>query len=377
MKIIQIVENLDRGAVENWIVRTFIESNKQRPNWRWTFYCILGKPGRLDEIVKQAGGLIIYAPVWINNKFKFLKHLRSVLKQGQYDILHAHHDFLSGFYLLASWGIKFNKRILHLHNNGRALPVGNKRLNDFLIYPFRLSAYYFSDVILGISRFTLKDFTRGSKFGLSSREEVLYCGIDLSGFQNTEPGIQLRSQLGLPKGSKILLFIGRLIEYKNPLFVVDILEEILKIRKDVYAIFVGNGNLEGTIESKARALEIAEKVIVMGWRDDIPAIMLESDVIVLPGLEEPKEGLGLVVVEAQAAGLPAFITHSIIEDAVVIPSLVQYLPLANNPKEWALKIHTTLEKGSPVTREAAFKQVRESPFELALATRNLISIYES
>lgn len=338
---------------------------------------MLGKPGRLDEMVKQAGGLIIYSPVWINDKFRFLKHLRGVLIEGKYDILHAHHDFLSGFYLLASWGIKFNKRILHLHNNGRALPVGNKHLNDFLLYPFRLSGYYFCDIILGISQYTLKDFTRGAKFGLRCREQVLYCGIDLSGFQNRKSGIQLRKQLSLTEGSKILLFTGRLIEYKNPLFVVDILAELLKIRKDVYAVFVGKGDLDSAIVSKANALEMADRVIVMGWSDDIPAIMLESDVIVLPGLEEPKEGLGLVVVEAQAAGLPAFITHSIAEDAVVIPTLVQYMPLTNNPVEWAEKIHTSLERGSPVTRDEAFRQVKESPFELAAATRNLISIYES
>ena len=60
LKIIHIVENLDKGAVENWLVKTFIESRKMYPNWQWTFYCILGKEGRLDEKVKAAGGEIIY-----------------------------------------------------------------------------------------------------------------------------------------------------------------------------------------------------------------------------------------------------------------------------------------------------------------------------
>jgi hypothetical protein len=120
-RIIHIVENLDKGAVENWLVNIFLSSRKTRPDWHWTFYCILGKKGRLDEKVREAGGEIIYAPVNISHKISFLRHLRSVLNNGSYDIIHAHHDYLSGFYLLASAGIRFKKRILHIHNTDKVL----------------------------------------------------------------------------------------------------------------------------------------------------------------------------------------------------------------------------------------------------------------
>ena len=102
MKIIHIVENLDKGAVENWLVNIFVESRKIRPSWDWTFYCILGREGRLDEKVRNAGGKIVYSPVTVSDKIGFLKSLRRVLKAGKFDIIHAHHDYLSGFYLLAS-----------------------------------------------------------------------------------------------------------------------------------------------------------------------------------------------------------------------------------------------------------------------------------
>ena len=48
-KIIHIVENLDRGAVENWLVRMFKHGLASGNSLDWTFYCILGKPGKLDE----------------------------------------------------------------------------------------------------------------------------------------------------------------------------------------------------------------------------------------------------------------------------------------------------------------------------------------
>ena len=71
MKIIHIVENLNKGAVENWLVNVFVESRKIKPNWEWTFYCILGEEGGLDRKVKAAGGKIIYAPCSISNKIQF------------------------------------------------------------------------------------------------------------------------------------------------------------------------------------------------------------------------------------------------------------------------------------------------------------------
>ena len=59
MKLLHIVENLDKGAVENWLVNVFLEIKKTRHDWKWTFFCILGRPGRLDKKVLEAGGEII------------------------------------------------------------------------------------------------------------------------------------------------------------------------------------------------------------------------------------------------------------------------------------------------------------------------------
>ena len=164
MKIIHIVENLDKGAVENWLVNIFIESRKIRPGWEWTFYCILGKEGTLDEKVKKAGGIIIYSPVTISRKLAFLKNLRKILKTGKYDILHAHHDYLSGFYLLASTRIKFRKRFLHIHNTDKALPVGNKTLHNFSTRNLSESwDFILSDQVIGISKNTLEEFAKSQK----------------------------------------------------------------------------------------------------------------------------------------------------------------------------------------------------------------------
>jgi glycosyltransferase EpsF len=373
LKIIHIVENLDKGAVENLLIDIFVESRKSRPDWQWTFFCILGREGRLDQKVRNAGGEIIYSPVTISNKIAFLRNLRTVLKTGKYDIIHAHHDYLSGFYLLASAGIKFRKRLLHIHNTDKSLPVGNRLLHQLLLAPFKKIAIYFSDIIIGVSREALNDFVNTANKS-SSKYTVLYHGLDFSRFED-EPDPHINAELGIPLNSKIGLFVGRMNELKNPVFFVEILNEILKVRKDFYAVFVGTGDLEAAVREKANTYGIEDHIRMAGWCENVPMTMKSSDVFVFPRKEWPKEALGVVIVEAQAAGLPMFITKGVVDDAIVIKELAHYNDL-NNPSVWARQIIEVLESKPAVLRSEATYRMKKSPFELSSATNNLIDIYE-
>lgn len=375
MKIINIVENLDKGSVENWLVSVFLESRSIRPDWEWSFYCILDRKGRLDEIVLKSGGKIIYSPMTISNKLKFLLHLRKVLKLGKYDIIHSHHDFLSGFYGLATLGINFKKRILHIHNTDQSIPVGSELLRRILLTPLKHLALYFNDLIVGISKDALNLFVDGNKRGIK-KSKILYCGILLDRFEGKIDENLFRQEQKMPKSAKILLFVGRMNELKNPAFVVEILFHIHKKRDDVYAVFIGEGVETKKVIEKAKESGIQNYIRVLGWRNDVQNIMKSSDVFVFPRLEYPKEGLGLVVVEAQAAGLPMVISRAIVEDAIVINDLAFYLPLDDNSEEWADKVLEILLKGKFVSQELAYNLIAQSDFELKTATLNFINLYE-
>lgn len=374
MKIIHIVENLDKGAVENWLVNVFVESRKTKPDWDWTFYCILGREGRLDEKVRNAGGKIIYSAVTVSDKLVFLKSLRTVLKNGRYDILHAHHDYLSGFYMLASAGLKFKKRLLHVHNTDKALPVGNSTLHNLLLGPFRKLALMFSDQVIGISQHTLEDFAKRKNVP-DKKFVILYYGVDFSRFEISVDKIAMREEFQLPAHSKMLLYAGRMNQFKNPVFVVEILAQLIKQRSDVYAVFIGQGDEEHAVRRKADQLGVTDHIRISGWHNNVPAVMKGADAFVFPRKEFPKEGLGLVVVEAQAAGLPIFITEGIVKDAIVIDELVHI----NNPDDaslWALQIAEVLDAKSSLSRDECLHRMQQSPFELSKATQNLVDIYE-
>lgn len=375
MKVIQIVENLDKGAVENWLVQVFLESRKQSRNIEWTFYCILGKPGRLDDVVITAGGNIIYSPVTISRKMSFLQHLRQTLKEGRFDIIHAHHDYLSGFYLLSTIGIKFSKRILHIHNTDKALPVKSSFIKKLLLPAFKKLSIRLSDIVVGISKHTLETYV-GKQMPLNKKCHVLYYGINLQHFEGDVERHKLRTGLDLPIGSKIILFVGRMNEQKNPIFVVDVLHEILKQRDEVYALFVGEGDLLQHVINKAEILGISKNVRIPGWQNNIALIMKSADVFVFPRVEEPKEGFGLVIVESQAAGLPMVISHGVVDDAIVIEELAHVVKLDNNPAEWAKCVVDILDDSHPLDRNLALDKMKHSKFEIKTATNALLELYE-
>lgn len=368
-----MVESLDRGAVENWLVNVFVESRKTRPEWEWTFYCLTDRPGRLDLLVEGNGGVILRSPVTISDKLAFLRHLRKALKTCRYDILHVHHDFLSGFYLLAALGIPFRKRILHIHNNDRHLPVGNVRLRRLLLPIFRWISLRMVDKVLAISEYTRDDY-KGAFAGRKPMFEVLYYGIDMTRFGLDTDASRVRSELRIPEKACFLLYAGRMNIEKNPIFTLDVLNDLLKRGVDAYLVLVGKGEKEGDILDRSRELGLTDRVRILGWSDNISGLMKSADAFVFPRLEHPMEGLGLVVVEAQTAGLPVFITQGIVKDAIEIPELAHWNP-PSDPHRWAQIIEEVVAAPPRISREAAFGRMKESKFELSIATKNLLAHY--
>ena len=96
------MENLHRGAVENWLVRMLGHARQRGVDVDWTFYCALGSHGGLDDTARAFGARVIHSPVPIGDKVAFIRALRAELQHGDYDVVHCHHDLVSAVYLLAA-----------------------------------------------------------------------------------------------------------------------------------------------------------------------------------------------------------------------------------------------------------------------------------
>jgi glycosyltransferase involved in cell wall biosynthesis len=375
IRVLHVVENLDTQAVESWLLRVLRASREDYPQVDWAFFCVLGREGRLDDLARGMGVEIIYSRHEIGDKVRFIRSLRAVMKRGRYDILHCHHDVMSAAYLLASQGLSFQKRIVHVHNTSLSLPTPSRVKANLVREPMRQICLRMADQIVGISKEALESLV-GNADADPERYKVVHYAIDTDRFSRaTLNREKLRKGLGFAPDARVLLFAGRVVSYKNPAFVIDILEQLMRTRQNAVAIFAGVGNQADVLLELAQRKKIEDRVRLLGFRDDLPDLMTNSDVLIWPSLEEPKEGLGLGIVEAQAAGLPILMSHSVPTEAIVVPKLVDVLPLSAGAEAWSERVSEILDRPRP-GREESRARVESSSFSMAAGVRNIISLYD-
>jgi glycosyltransferase involved in cell wall biosynthesis len=205
--------------------------------------------------------------------------------------------------------------------------------------------------------------------------------VDAAPFRAPVPDrVAVRRSLGLQPDARIMLFAGRMAAHKNPVFALEVFARVAPLAPDAVAVFAGTGPLEGVVRERAAELGLADRVRVLGWRDDTRDLMRASDLFVFPRVDRPMngvgiEGLGLVVVEAQAAGLLMLISPGVPPDAVVSPDLATTLPLAAGVDAWATAAHRILLQPRP-DPALALARVEQSHFAMDAAWRSLRALYE-
>jgi glycosyltransferase involved in cell wall biosynthesis len=372
-KVIHIVESLKRGAVENWLVRMLSHGQANGHRLDWTFYCQLSEPGSLDECVTNLGGRIIRSPVPLGRTRAFMAALRQELRQGAYEAMHCHHDLVNAIYIAASAGLPIRRRLVHVHNADECIPTPNNSKASLLREPMRRICLT-ADKVVGISNHTLDTFLSGRprRFG---RHFVHYYGVDPSPFKHDDVDrVAFRRSLGLPDDALILLFGGRITPEKNPVFVIDVLDQLLTMEPRAVAVFAGAGSLEAAVDARAKELGVAERLRMIGWRSDLPTVMAASDWFILPRPEHPMEGFGLAVVEAQLAGLRLLLSRGIPDDPLLASAVYRRLSLTESAASWARAAIDLLSTPAP-SCESARAELEASPMAMDIALDHLLALH--
>lgn len=374
MKVIHVVESLDRRAVENWLVRMLSYARASGRPVDWTFYCVLDAPGCLDETVASMGARIIRSPVPLSRPLAFAGALRAHLRSGRYMVLHAHHDLICGLYLAAAAGLPIWRRIVHVHNADENV-LTPSAFKQALYRPLlRKSCLMAADRIVGVSNHALDTMLAG-RARRPGRDVVHYLGVDPAPFQKAVGNrAKLRLALGLPVDALILLFGGRITPEKNPVFAVDVLAALVQREPRAVAVFAGAGSLQSAVEARAAELGVADRLRMIGWRADLPEVMSASDWFILPRQESPREGFGLAVVEAQLAGLRMLLSRGVQDDPLLPTAIFRRLGLNEPTDDWARAAVNMLAQAAP-SRVAALAALAASPMDMDSALDGLLALY--
>jgi glycosyltransferase involved in cell wall biosynthesis len=165
---------------------------------------------------------------------------------------------------------------------------------------------------------------------------------------------------------------GRFSPVKNHRFLLEVAAYIVTQEPKAKFLLVGDGPLRQEVELQAKALGLKDKIVFAGMRSDIPRLMMGAmDVFLLPSIHE---GLPLVTMETQAAGLPCVASEALTDEAIVNPALVRRLPLSAGPGEWA-RIACETAKQPAFDRHQAVEILNGGRFDVRRGIQEMCDIY--
>jgi glycosyltransferase involved in cell wall biosynthesis len=183
----------------------------------------------------------------------------------------------------------------------------------------------------------------------------------------------LRRTLALKTDDKVIGHVGRFDPVKNHDFLLRTFAEVARRDPAARLVMVGRGRLEREMRTLAEGLGIDRRVRFAGSTQDIAAFMAMFDLFLFPSFSE---GLGIVCVEAQAAGTRVLASDTVPAEAAVVPAGVDFMPLAAGEKAWA-KRAVELLAGPKPELQAWRRMVEQSPFGLGRCISDLHAIYRS
>jgi glycosyltransferase involved in cell wall biosynthesis len=368
--VLHVVHALDPGGIETWLLHVLRHAARDR--FRMDFLVSRDPPGAYDGALRALGANVIRCPDPIRF-WSFGRRFKRALGQfGPYAVVHSHFN-PCGYPLLWAHQAGVRVRIAHSHN---ACP----ELGDL---PRPVRALFLPLAGHWVARHSTHGLAAGREaaralFGPAwerdPRRRVLYCGVDLTPFRApVNPG-EVRKELGLPPDAFVVGHVGRFQPQKNHTALIDIAAELARREPRFRLLLVGDGPLRPAIARKVAEAGLTSRVHFAGLRSDVARLMLGAfDAFVLPSLHE---GLPLVGIEAQAAGLPCLVSAAVTEELDVVRPLVRRLSLTSPPACWAEALLDLCNSRPAHHRAEALRAVEESPFNIRSAVKQLEALYE-
>lgn len=337
MKILQVFGELGCAGAESRMMDVY--KNIDRKKYHFDFLSLSTNDNQFfeKEIISLGGKIYkIKSP----RDCGFIKHIndvRKIIKNGNYNAVHAHTSFHSGIIMLCAWLEHIPVRITHARTN-RSKKKGLLQNISIIIGKILIKLF-------ATHRIAISTASGIFLFG-NSNFEVIPNSFDLEKYLNTDikQVEKLRKELNIDKDSFIIGHVGRFEEPKNHKFLVYLFKEYLKINPNSKLILVGDSYLKPETENLCKELNIFDNVIFTGIRNDVNVIMRLFDVFVFPSLYE---GLGTVILEAQASGIPCVKSEGVPDDTDLGLKMVQSLSLKDPIEKWIKAITESQNKEIP------------------------------
>lgn len=356
IRILQVVTYMGRGGLETMLMNYYRHMDRSRV--QFDFLTHRQEKADYDDEIAHLGGKIYHLPRLVPWSMRYRRALNQFFQSHpEYRIVHVHQDCLSSVILKAAQHNGVPVRIAHSHSSSQDKDIK---------YPVKLFYKRF------IPRYATQLFACGEDAGRwmfgGADFRILQNAIDVSAYQfHPEKRARVRSALRIPEENLVLGHVGRFSPPKNHLFLLDVFSSVHSQNAETTLLLVGDGELRPQIEQKIQDLGLGGSVILTGVRSDVPDLLQAMDLFVFPSLYE---GLGIVVVEAQASGLPCIISEHLPSECN-ITSLVKRIPLRETSSAWANAILNT----DSAERDSLTSEISKAGFDIVQKAKWLQNYY--
>ncbi len=386
LRILQVVDSLGMGGAETWLMallRYWLKTAAPRID----FLMSSGKPGIFDDEARRLGAKIHYLHYRRARLPQFANEFRKIMRHERYDAIHDHQGYASGWHFLMGAGALPPVRVTHIHNPWIDIEAfyAVNRSRQLTAEMGKRLVNQFATNICGTSAEVLRRYGFDPEQTGSPAISVMHCGFDVGMFNapRFSDRHSVLREFGWPPDSKLILFAGRLdraLEFdhpqnhKNSWFAVNTVRVAIETQPSVRLLVAGAGdNSRQELEDCIERWGLSDKLRLIGVRKDIARLMRAADVLFFPSRQE---GLGMVAVEAQAAGLPVLASTAVPRECVVVPELYNALPLGEPIELWAAALLQIMTKPRPPLALCR-RALESSAFSIANSARRLEQIYSA
>lgn len=359
-RILHVIGRMDRAGAETLIMNLY--RNIDRSKYQFDFMVFTKTKADYDDEIEQLGGHIYHMPAFNGINYSYLAYLiNKFFDEHSYSVVHGHIGSLAPMYLAIAKK-HGSYTIAHSHSTNSSSFLYRTTFT-MLAWSVRYVADYFfaCSEEAGIDRFGVKvvnsNYFRVIKNGIDSD---LYC-------YSAERHQEMKRKFSL--SDKIVFgHVGRFALAKNHPFLIDVFNEIHKQIPKAVLVLAGRGPDEEKIKKQVSDLKLNESVHFLGIRDDVPDLMNLFDCFIFPSLSE---GLGIVGIEAQTAGLPCFMSEGVPKEAV-ITNHAWRMSLDDGPKKWA---NTICSKLAYYVRNDSINDVKKAGYDIKIIAEELQLFY--
>ncbi|HLD40573.1 MAG TPA: glycosyltransferase family 4 protein [Candidatus Omnitrophota bacterium] len=306
IKVAQVITRMDWGGSPD-IVRILCERLSSDRYEVWLLTGGTEHPGKkTEDFFRRFKDRIIFVPelkrdvlpvsdlaAFFRLYFLFLKH--------RFDIAHTH-TAKAGFLGRVAAKLAGVKMVIHTPHGNNFYGYFGRMFSALVVWLERF-ADCFTDRTIVLTELEKKDLIA---YGVSKKEKIFVVpsGLELEEYSKGKADIAAkRQELGVSDANEaVVAMIGRLEPVKGPGYFIEAAGLVLKEFPAVRFLLAGDGSLKERLKRRSEELGIGDRIVFLGWREDVPEILSAVDILALPSLNE---AVGRVILEAGCLGVPA------------------------------------------------------------------------